>query len=106
MKRVFIDKFIIPQNAVEEFMNRMNYNRNFIKNIHGFIKDTIYKRTDEKGNLEIITVAEWKDEPALTKAKEAVQTEYKKIGFDAAEMMARLNIKMERGIYNEIGSQL
>ncbi|OGU36400.1 MAG: hypothetical protein A2068_00220 [Ignavibacteria bacterium GWB2_35_6b] len=104
MKQIFIDKFIIPQNAVEEFISRMEYNRNFIKNIQGFMKDSVYQSKDENGNLVIITVAEWKDETALKNAKELVQTEYKKIGFDPVKMTARLNIKMERGIYNEFVS--
>lgn len=104
MKQIFIDNFIIPQNAVEEFLSRMEYNRNFIKNIPGFIKDSVYQSKDENDNLLIITVAEWKDEAALKNAKELVQAEYKKIGFDPVKMTARLNIKMDRGIYNELVS--
>ena len=102
MKQIFIDKFTIPKDAVAEFTERMNYNRNFIKNLHGFIKDTVYERTDENGNKIIITLAEWKDDFALARAKEKVQVEYKKIGFDPGEFTNKLGIIMERGIYNEI----
>ena len=103
MKQVLIDRFTVPLNALEEFVTRMNYNRNFIHSLPGFIKDTVYKRTGEDGDIVIVTVAEWQDADSLTKAKEVVQTEYKRIGFDPAEMLTRLNIKMEeRGIYNEM----
>jgi heme-degrading monooxygenase HmoA len=102
MKQIFIDKFIIPAIAFEEFSNRMNYNRSFIKNIPGFIKDSVYKGMDDQNNIIIITIAEWQDEISLNAAKELVQSEYKKINFNPAEMMTRLNIKMERGIFNEL----
>ena len=101
MKQILIDKFLVPQEAIEEFTNRMNYNRNIIKNITGFLGDTVYKRADENGNLVIITIAEWKDENCILNAKEAVQTKYKKTGFDLPGFIARLNIEMERGIYQE-----
>jgi hypothetical protein len=104
MKQIFIDKFVIPEDVFKEFSERMNYNRNFIKNISGFIQDNVYKSKDESGNIIIITIAEWQDEESLHKAKELVQEEYKKINFNPAEFTARLNIKMERGIFKEIDS--
>ena len=102
MKQILIDKFTIPQNAVEEFTERMNYNRGFIKDIQGFIKDSVYQRKDENGNSVIVTVAEWENESFLAQAKEAVLDEYKRIGFNPQEMYSRLNITIERGIYSEV----
>jgi len=102
MKQIFIDRFSVPQKAFEEFSQRMSYNRSFIKKLPGFIEDTGYERHDEDGNRIVITIAVWESEEAVKKAKEAVQMEYKKIGFNLAEMFARLNITMDRGIYKEI----
>jgi len=102
MHQIFIDKFIIPESSFEEFSERMNYNRNFIKNISGFIQDTVYKSKDEQGNILIITIAEWKDEISLINAKDIVQNEYKRINFNPPGFMSRLNVKMERGTYQEI----
>jgi predicted ester cyclase/heme-degrading monooxygenase HmoA len=98
----FIDKFIVPTNAIAEFTQRMNLNRGFIKTLPGFIKDEVYVRTDEDGNQIIITIAVWENEVVLKKAKEAVQAEYKKEGFDPAEMLKRLNITMDRGTYQKM----
>ena len=102
MKQIFIDKFIVPQKSKQEFLNRVNINRNIIKILNGFVKDDAYERTDEKGNLIFMTIAVWENETVLKKAKEIVQAEYKKEGFDIAEMFTRLNIAMERNTYNEI----
>ncbi|PIF32371.1 hypothetical protein CLU81_2899 [Flavobacterium sp. 9] len=101
MKQIFIDKFIVPAQSKQEFLERVNRNRNFIRNLNGFIKDEAYERIDEKGNFIFMTIAVWENEAVLKKAKEAVQAEYKKEGFDIAEMFARLKITMDRNIYKE-----
>jgi predicted ester cyclase len=99
---IFIDKFVIPQKAKDEFMSRTNYNRAFIKKLPGFINDNAYQSTDKDGNLLITTVATWENEAALNKAKQIVQTEYKRIGFDPAEMTKRLGITLSRDIYKPL----
>ena len=101
MQQIFIDRFIVPQKAIQEFTERVTINRNFIKKLPGFIRDAAYERTDAQGNLVVITVAVWENEEAINKAKEAVQAEYKKQGFNIAEMLERLNITIDRGIYKE-----
>lgn len=98
----FIDKFFIPAAGIAEFHQRMKINRDFLRTLPGFIKDAAYEHPDDKGNLICITVAEWASMDALNKAKEAVQAEYKKEGFNPAEMFQRLNISMDRGIYSEV----
>jgi steroid delta-isomerase-like uncharacterized protein len=100
----FIDKFIVPAKAKQEFVERMNINRNFIKKLPGFAGDEVYERTDEQGNFICITIAVWENEDALKKAKDAVQAEYKRQGFDPAKMLERLNITMDRGTYKEAGN--
>ncbi|TPG44336.1 hypothetical protein [Flavobacterium pectinovorum] len=101
MKQIFIDKFIVPEKSKQEFLARVNINRNFIKKLNGFVKDEAYERIDEQGNLIFMTIAVWENEAVLKKAKEAVQASYKKEGFDIAEMFTRLNITIERNIYKE-----
>ena len=98
----FIDTFHLPREAREEFMHRVDINRNFIKDLPGFVEDAAYERTDEHGNLVFVTVAVWENEAALEHAKAAVQAEYKKQGFHPAEMFERLNITVERGTFKEV----
>lgn len=101
MQQIFIDKFIVPEKSKQEFLERVHINRNFIKHLNGFVSDNAYERIDEKGNLIYITIAIWENEMVLKSAKEAVQNEYKKEGFNISEMFTRLNIIMERNIYRE-----
>lgn len=95
----FIDKFFVPKNSIEEFTQRMNYNRSFIKNLPGFLKDEVFEQKDAEGNLTIITIATWQNQESLNNAKSAVQAEYNRIKFNPVEFYQGLNIKMERGLY-------
>ena len=98
----FIDKFLVPAAGIREFHERMGINRRFLKTLPGFIKDEAYEYTDDNGNLVCITIAEWESKEALNKAKDAVQAEYKKEGFNPGEMFQRLKISMDRGIYKKV----
>jgi steroid delta-isomerase-like uncharacterized protein len=100
---VFIDKFIVPATSRAEFMDRVKVNRDFIKTLTGFVKDAAYTQTtsDGSGNLVYVTIAVWKDEATLEKAKAAVQAKYKSEGFDMPAMLKRLHITLDRGTYKE-----
>ena len=102
MQQFFIDKFFVPARAVVAFKARVKINRDFIRGLPGFIEDHVYEYTDEQGNLTCITVATWASVEAVNKAKEAVQAEYKKQNFDPADMLEKLQIKMDRGVYKEV----
>lgn len=98
----FIDKFLIPAAASKEFHDRMQVNRNFIKTLPGFIEDAAYEYTDNNGNIICVTVASWESKEAMAKAKDAVQAEYKKEGFDMAGFIQRLGITIDRGVYTRL----
>lgn len=96
----FIDKFIIPNDAMDLFINQMQYNRAFIMNLSGFITDYVLSRQAQNGNLELVTVAVWKDQKSLDNAKNLVQEEYKRIGFNPHAFLQELSITMERQQYS------
>lgn len=92
----FVDKFTISHNSFDEFYKQMNYNRSLIKKLPGFIKDLVLTQEGKDGNIVLMTVAMWESQEKLDAAKLAVQDNYKKIGFDPAAFLQRLNIQMER----------
>ncbi|HET6991579.1 MAG TPA: antibiotic biosynthesis monooxygenase [Bacteroidia bacterium] len=98
-EQILIDKLTVPPKARQEVIERMNMNRNLIKKLPGFIKDKVYEGTDENGNLIFITIAVWESSDAIKKAKEVVQIQYQAEGFNLQDMLERLNILFDRGIY-------
>ena len=61
------------------------------------------EQTNTNGDLIIITVAIWKNEEFVKNAKKSMEAEYKRTNFDRAAFYDRLNIKLERGVYVDIG---
>jgi steroid delta-isomerase-like uncharacterized protein len=100
----FIDKFFVPAAAKKEFYERLNINHNLIKKLAGLVDNAAYEYTDGNGNLICVTIAGWANMEMLNKAREVIQAEYKKQGFDGAEMFKRLNITVDRGIYKHLGN--
>jgi heme-degrading monooxygenase HmoA len=96
----FIDKFTIPADSIKEFTERMRYNRNFIKKLDGFVEDKIFEQKGDADHFIILTIATWKNKTYLDDAKAQVLAEYKRIDFNPAAFYQRLNIQMERSIYN------
>ena len=101
LKQGFIDKFHVPRDAKAEFVSRMRSNINFIKTLNGFVKNEVYWRIDENGDLIFMTIVVWENAEVLKAAKKIVQDEYKRIGFNPAEFFQKLNIRLEREEYQE-----
>lgn len=99
MKQVLIDKLMVPASSNDEFIQRVTINRNILKQIPGFIKDEVFVRPEENGDLVYITVAQWENADALKEAKKLVDAEYKKTGFNVQEFCQKWDIKIERAIY-------
>lgn len=102
MEQIFIDHFIVPRSAKNEFLERMTVNRIFIKDLPGFIRDEAYECSKENGSLQYITIAVWENEQAIRQAKTLVQAKYQLEGFDLQAMLDRLEIRMEREVYRRL----
>lgn len=98
----FIDQFSIPEKSIPEFIKQMNLNRDFVKTLPGYIKGEGFQHYDKDGNLILITIAVWENQDQLNKAKSAIQTEFKRTGFNPSVFYKLLQIKMERGEFTSL----
>lgn len=98
----FIDRFLVPQQAIAAFTQKMQDSRSFLKTLPGFIKDEVYQYTSGDGGLAIITIASWESMQALEKAQEEVQAFYSRTGFQPAVFCKEAGIQTERGIYRSV----
>lgn len=97
----FISKYLIPAASKQTFLERQHIARAFIHSLDGFVRDNAYERITETGDTEYITLATWINEEAINNARDAVQAENLRTGFDRAEMLKRLQIQMEPGLFRE-----
>jgi heme-degrading monooxygenase HmoA len=102
MKQILIDKITVPKAALTEFIARMNINRALIKTLPGFVEDSVYQSAGDDETILYVTVAVWESEEAILNAKNAVQSEYRREGFDMPAMLARTGINIDRGIYRQL----
>lgn len=101
MNQILIDRFELPKEAKEEFLERVKINRGFIKTIPGFLGDEAYI---QEGNdkIRFVTIATWEDQTSLDNAKTLVFAEYQKQGFVMQDFLKNHSIQIERAIYERL----
>lgn len=99
MEKVLIDKFIVPQESLATFLVEVRKSASFLRTIPGFVEGFIFERRDGASRHNVVTTAVWRDEEAFANAKKTAKAEFDKRGFNPQEIMTRLKIEMERGVY-------
>lgn len=99
---IFIDAFVVPENARKAFLERMEINRDFIRTLPGFVEDHAYEKTIGDGKFNYITVVKWESEDAVNNAKKEVTSLYVSQNFNIQEFFSKLNITLERATYTEM----
>jgi heme-degrading monooxygenase HmoA len=97
---VLIDKFIVPEASKGRFLEEVRRSAAFLRTLPGFVEGFVYEKKDGASRNNVVTSAVWKDEAAFQDAKARAAEEFKKIGFNPAEIMKNLNVEMERAVYS------
>jgi heme-degrading monooxygenase HmoA len=96
---VLIDKFMVPEESKAAFLAEVRKSAAFLRTLPGFVEGFVYENTDVTSRHNIVTTAIWKDEEAFQNAKKSAAEGFKKIGFNPAEIMEKLKVEIERGVY-------
>jgi heme-degrading monooxygenase HmoA len=99
VETILIDQFVVPETAVEEFLRHAHFSANVVKTRPGFVEGYVFKRANGDGRVNVITTAVWASQAAMDAAKKSIAEEFAKIGFNPPEIMKRLGVQIERGIY-------
>jgi heme-degrading monooxygenase HmoA len=99
MEVVLIDKFIVPEESKGEFLEAVRSSATFLRTLPGFVEGFVYEKTDDESRHNVMTTAAWKDEEAFQNAKKSAAEEFKRIGFNPPEIMKKLKVEIERGVY-------
>ncbi|WNZ26788.1 antibiotic biosynthesis monooxygenase [Leptolyngbya sp. NK1-12] len=92
-------KFVVPNQAREEFLTQVKKTHQLLKAQPGFIQDFLLEQPADTEEFNVITIVEWRDAKAIEDARAAVMTMHKNTGFNPQEMFARLGIKADLGNY-------
>jgi hypothetical protein len=99
METVLIDQFVVPESVVEEFLGHAHFSANLVKTRPGFVEGYVFKRASGDGRVNVITTAVWASQAAMEEARKSIAAEFAKIGFNPPEIMRRLGVQIERGVY-------
>jgi heme-degrading monooxygenase HmoA len=96
---VLIDKFSVAEESKTAFLAEVRKCSAFLRTLPGFVEGFVYESTDGGSRHNIVTTAAWKDEDAFQNAKKKAAEEFQRIGFNPPEIMRRLKVEIERGVY-------
>lgn len=94
-----IDKFAVPAAAMTEFMQRLHHIEELLSRQRGCLQNLILKASDVSTEFNVLTLVEWESNQCMTSAREAVQIEYAKEGFDSSAFMSRLGVRADMGSF-------
>lgn len=97
-----IDKFAVPEQAREEFLDRVAATHAILHEQEGFVQDFILEQQSGPGEFNFVTFVEWADAKAIEKASAAVGRFHTETGFDRQEFISRLGIKADIANYRQL----
>src|SRR5215475_7063947 len=99
MQTVLIDKFVVREESRAAFLEVSRRIQGVLKTLPGFVEGFVYEKREGAGRDDVITIAVWKTEDAYNDARKAMGIKLQELGLDPQEIMRRLNVQMERGVY-------
>ena len=99
METVLVDQFVVPQPSLQEFLKQVHFSASIVRTRPGFVEGFVHERITGEGRVNVVTTAVWASESAMNDARKSVAEEFSKVGFNPPEIMTRLGVQMERGIY-------
>jgi|SRR5215472_10129323 len=100
MQTVLIDKFVVPEESRLRFLETSREIQGVLKTMPGFVEGFVYEKREGTERDNIMTIAVWATEGAYKDAKKAMPGKLQELGLDPREVMRRLNVQIERGVYS------
>ena len=99
-----VDKFIVPESAKAEFLEKVHVTHQFLEQQPGFVRQVLLEQHGGPGEFNIVTVVEWDSQDAIEAARKAVHDLHQQLNFNPPEMWARLGIRADLATYQELRS--
>lgn len=97
-----VDKFQVPSAARDEFLAQVRATHDLLRSQPGFLHDLLLEQVSGPGELNVVTVAAWKDQAAVDAAGAAVADSRRTTGFDPRSFMERLGVRADLANYRQI----
>jgi heme-degrading monooxygenase HmoA len=98
-----VDKFSVPSQSRDEFLQRISETHQILRKQPGFVRDAILEQVSGSGRFNIVTIAEWENQEAVDRAKDAVMQFHTSSGFSPQATMIRLGVEADIANYKQVG---
>jgi heme-degrading monooxygenase HmoA len=96
-----VDKFVVPSQALNEFVTKVQETPQALRTVEGFVQDFILEQVDGSGEFNVVTIVIWESAKSLEKAKQAVKAKHEAMNLNPREMYVRLGIKADIATYQQ-----
>ncbi|HKB15301.1 MAG TPA: antibiotic biosynthesis monooxygenase [Planctomycetota bacterium] len=94
-----VDRFVVPQDARDEFLARVRETHVFLRDLRGFLGDLVLEQVSGPGESTFFTLVGWDDASSVEEAKAAVQARHEEGDDPPRRLFARLGIRADRAEY-------
>lgn len=98
-----VDKFVVPDSAHQEFVNKVKLTHELLRKQPGFLQDFLLEQTGGPGEFNFVTFVEWESQAAVDNARTSVAAMFAESGFNPQELFAQLGIKADIANYKQAG---
>lgn len=99
---VVINKFVVPDEALDAFLGEFAAHRAFLAAQPGFLRGALYRKSGGPGRYNIVNVAFWETAAALQKARDAMGAHYAQSGADPGGVYRRLGVEADIATYTAL----
>jgi heme-degrading monooxygenase HmoA len=97
-----VDRFTVPASARSEFLAQVRATHAILRTLPGFRQEFLLERESAPGTWVCVTLVEWTDAAAIEAAKAEMERHFARSGFHPRQLVARLGIEAELGVYRSI----
>lgn len=94
-----VDKFVVPNEARDEFLSEVRRTHDLLEEQPGFIRDLVLEHSRGPGRFNFVTMVEWRSEQAIHDARNVVNDMHEREGFDSEELFERRGIEADIAAY-------
>lgn len=97
-----VDKFIVPEQAHAEFLEKVKPTHALLKTLPGFVQDFVLEQSAGPGKFNFVTLVEWENEAVMAEARTAVAALHQQLNFNPQELFSRLGIQADLASYQKL----
>lgn len=96
-----VDKFVVPEEALEEFWTNVRRTHAVLRDQPGFLNDVLLEKKSGSGRFNVVTIVQWSSTDDLAAARTAVEQAHRAANFRPDKFFDSAGIEADLANYVE-----